>query len=38
VPPTGDFDHIYTDEELYNYYKLPQKYREVIEAVIKDRK
>lgn len=26
------------EEELYDHFKLPQKYREVIEAVIKERK
>lgn len=36
--PTGKFDHIYTDEELYKAFNLPQKYIDVIEAVIKERK
>ena len=35
---TGKFDHIYTDEELYKTWNLPQKYIDVIEAVIKERK
>lgn len=38
APPSGKFDHIYTDEELYDAFNLPQKYRDVIEAVIKERK
>ena len=36
--PTGKFDHIYIDQELYEAFDLPQKYRDVIEAVIKERK
>lgn len=32
------FDHIYTNQELYEAFDLPQKYRDVIEAVIKERK
>lgn len=38
APPSGKFDHIYTDQELYDAFNLPQKYRDVIEAVIKERK
>lgn len=38
TPPTGKFDHIYTDEELYKAFNLPQKYIDIIEAVIKERK
>ena len=38
APPTGKFDHIYTDEELYKAFNLPQKYVDVIESVIKERK
>ena len=34
----GKFDRIYTDEELYKTWNLPQKYIDVIEAVIKERK
>ena len=34
----GKLDHIYTDEELYNTFKLPQEYIDVIEAVVKERK
>lgn len=38
APPTGKFDHIYTDQELYEAFNLPQKYIDVIESVIKERK
>ena len=38
APPTGKFDHIYTDDELYKDFNLPQKYIDVIEAVVKERK
>jgi hypothetical protein len=38
APPSGKFDHIYTDEELYKAFNLPQEYIDVIEAVIKERK
>lgn len=38
APPSGKFDHIYTDQELYDAFNLPQKYRDMIEAVIKERK
>jgi hypothetical protein len=38
APPSGKYDHIYTDEELYKAFNLPQKYIDVIEAVIKERK
>ena len=38
APPSGKFDHIYTDTELYKAFNLPQKYIEVIESVIKERK
>ena len=38
APPSGKFDHIYTDEELYKVFNLPQKYIDVIESVIKERK
>ena len=38
APPSGKFDHIYTDEELYKAFNLPQKYIDVIEAIIKERK
>ncbi len=38
APPSGKFDHIYTDQELYQAFNLPQKYIDIIEAVIKERK
>ena len=38
APPSSKFDHIYTDEELYKAFNLPQKYIDAIEAVIKERK
>lgn len=38
APPSGKFDHIYTDKELYEAFNLPQKYIDVIESVIKERK
>ena len=38
APPSGKFDHIYTDEELYKAFNLPQKYIDIIEAVIKERR
>ena len=38
APPSGKFDHIYTDDELYRAFNIPQKYINVIEAVIKERK
>lgn len=38
APPSGKFDHIYTDDELYKAFNVPQEYIDVIEAVIKERK
>lgn len=38
APPSGKFDHIYTDEELYKTFNLPQEYIDIIEAIIKERK
>lgn len=38
APPSGKFDHIYTDEELYKAFNLPQEYIDVIETVIKERR
>ena len=35
---TYNWDIKYTDELLYNYYNLDDKYRQVIESVIKERK
>lgn len=34
----GKFDHVYTDQELYKTWNLPQKYIDVIEAIVKERK
>lgn len=34
----GKFDHIYTDEELYKTFNIPQECIDVIESVIKKRK
>lgn len=38
VPDPGKFDHIFTDEELYNKYGLTDDEIKVIESVIKERK
>lgn len=38
VPDPGNFDHIFTDEELYKKYSLTDDEIEVIESVIKERK
>lgn len=47
APPSDKFDHIYTDEELYEAFGLNKpeaqtkdgvRYRDIIEAVIKERK
>lgn len=38
IPDPGDFDHIYTDDELYKKYKLTDDEINVIESVIKERK
>lgn len=46
APPSGKFDHIFTDEELYEYFgfnkpeaqtKDGTRYKDIIEAVIKER-
>ena len=46
APPSGKFDHIFTDEELYEYFGFNKpeaqtkdgvRYRDIIEAVIKER-
>lgn len=34
----GKFDHIYTDQELYKTFNLPQEYIDIIEAVVKERR
>ena len=37
LPPDHKFDHIFTDDELYKYFNIPQKYIDVIDAVMKVR-
>lgn len=38
IPDPGEFDHIFTDEELYKKYNLTPEEIEIIESVIKERK
>ena len=38
VPDPGKFDHIFTDEELYEKYGLTEEEITIIESVIKERK
>ena len=38
VPDPGSFDHIFTDEELYEKYGLTSEEIDIIESVIKERK
>ena len=38
VPDPGAFDHIFTDQELYQKYGLTDEEVKIIEAVIKERK
>ena len=38
IPDPGEFDHIFTDEELYKKYNLTNEEINIIESVIKDRK
>ena len=38
VPDPGNFDHIFTDEELYKKYNLTPEEIAIIESVIKERK
>lgn len=37
IPDIGKYEHIFTDKEVYDYYKLSNEDIELIEAVIKDR-
>lgn len=37
APPSGKFDHIYTDQELYKIFNLPQRYIDIIESIVKER-
>ena len=36
APPGGKFDHVFTEQELYDYYKIPDKYIEIIESSVRD--
>lgn len=38
IPDPGQFDHIFTDDELYKKYNLTQDEINIIESVIKERK
>ena len=38
VPNPGVFDHIFTDDELYNKYGITEDEQKVINSIIKDRK
>jgi hypothetical protein len=38
APPSGNFDHIYTDRELYKAFGLKQKYIDIIDKIIQERK
>jgi site-specific DNA-methyltransferase (adenine-specific) len=38
IPDPGAFDHIFTDEELYEKYNLTEEEINIIESVIKERK
>ena len=38
MPLYGKFDHIYTDKEIYQMFKVPQEHIDIIESIIKDRK
>lgn len=35
--PNNKYDHIFTDNEIYEYFNIPEEYITVIEAVIKER-
>lgn len=37
-PPNNSFDHLYTDEELYDWFNLPEEYRVVIDSILRDHK
>ena len=37
-PPNNSFDHLYTDEEMYDRFNLPEEYRVVIDSILRDRK
>ena len=38
VPQPEAFDHIFTDQEIYEKYNLTEKEINIIESVIKERK
>lgn len=38
IPDPGEFDHIFTDDELYQRYNLTQDEINIIESIIKERK
>lgn len=38
IPDPGKFDHIFTDQELYDKYGLTKEEQAIIESVIKERK
>ena len=38
IPDPGKFDHIFTNKELYEKYNISDSEKEIIEAIIKDRK
>lgn len=35
IPPNNKFDHKFTEQELYDYYKIPDKYIEIIESSVR---
>ena len=37
APPSGKFDHIYTDEELYSAFGLKQEQIEAINSLVRER-
>ncbi len=38
APPNGKFDRLFTDNDFYDYFKIPPSYIDIIEDVIKGRK
>lgn len=38
MPPNNSFDHVFTDEELYEYFNIPEHIIEIIEKVVKEHK
>ena len=37
APPSGEFDHIYTDEEMYRDFKILPEHINIIESIMKPR-